>query len=328
MMGGEVSHRLAVIDMGTVTTRLLVADLGPAGLREVVRRSRITHLGDGWTGTGRLSSEAIARVAAVVTGFAGDAHALGADEVVVFATSAVRDAKNSDELEEALARSGIELEVVSGEREATLTFAGATYALGGAGSLVVDVGGGSTELVLGSTSVEDGSTEVLAARSIDVGSKRVTELFLLSDPPTPRELVQAQTFMTEELRAFFATLKERPRRMISVAGTATSLAAIDMELDPYDPQRVHGYALTGAAISDALERLASMTLAQRKQVVGLEPDRAGVIVAGALILQTVLALSGLDSTLVSEHDILYGAALERYASHVGRRTDGAEGERG
>ncbi|MCL4078403.1 Ppx/GppA family phosphatase [Coriobacteriia bacterium Es71-Z0120] len=327
-MDGEASVRLAVIDMGTVTTRLLVADLGPDGLREVVRRSRITHLGDGWTGTGRLSSEAIARVAAAAAEYAGEAHALGAEEVVALATSAARDAANADELADALARSGIELEVVSGDREAALTFAGATYALGGDGTLVVDVGGGSTELVLGSSSAADGAPNVVAARSIDVGSKRITELFLHSDPPAPREIEHAQTYVTDELRPFFATLKERPRRMISVAGTATSLAAIDMSLDPYDPERVHGYALSGAAISDALERLASMTLAERKQVVGLEPDRASVIVAGALILQTALALSGLDSTLVSEHDILYGAALDRYASRVGRPAGGANGERG
>jgi exopolyphosphatase/guanosine-5'-triphosphate,3'-diphosphate pyrophosphatase len=327
-MGAEAGLRLAVIDMGTVTTRLLVADVGPDGVRELVRRSRITHLGDGWTGTGRLSSDAIVRVVGAATEYAAEAHALGADEVVALATSAARDAENGSELADALARSGIELEVISGDREAALTFAGAAYALGGDGTLVADVGGGSTELVLGSVSAEGGALDIAAARSIDVGSKRITELFLHADPPAPRELHAAQEHVADALRPFFAALKERPRRMISVAGTATSLAAIDMALDPYDPERVHGYALSGAAISDALERLASMTLAERKQVVGLEPDRASVIVAGALILQTALALSGLDSTLVSEHDILYGAALDRYASRVGRPAGGANGERG
>ncbi|MDI6843418.1 MAG: exopolyphosphatase [Anaerosomatales bacterium] len=327
-MDAEGGLRLGVIDMGTVTTRLLVADVGPAGVREVVRRSKITHLGDGWTGTGRLSREAIARVAETAAEYAGEAHALGAVDVVALATSAARDAENADELGDALARSGVELRIISGDEEAALTFAGATYELGGPGTLVVDVGGGSTELVLGSGTVVDGTLKVEAARSVDVGSKRVTELFLQSDPPAPREIEQAHAHVAEELRPFFAALKERPQRMVSVAGTATSLAAIDMALDPYDPERVHGYALSGAAISDALERLASVTLAERKQVVGLEPDRASVIVAGALILQTALALSGLDSTLVSEHDILYGAALDRYASLADSPARDETGERG
>lgn len=326
-MASDAGLRLAVIDMGTVTTRLLVADVGPEGVREVVRRSQITHLGDGWTGTGRLSSEAIARVAAAAAEYAGEAHALGAEDVVALATSAARDAENAGELADALARSGIELEVISGEKEGALTFAGAAYEFGGEGTLVVDVGGGSTELVLGSGKVPDGTLAIEAMRSVDVGSKRVTELFLASDPPAPRELERAQAHIAEHLRPFFAALKERPRRMISVAGTATSLAAIDMALDPYDPERVHGYALSGAAISDALERLAAMPLVERKKVAGLESDRASVIVAGALILQTALALSGLDSTLVSEHDILYGAALDRYASLAGPPAGGEEGGR-
>lgn len=313
-MGSETSERLAIIDMGTVTTRLLVADVGPAGVREVVRRSRITHLGDGWTGTGMLASDAIARVAATVAEYAAEAHALGAEDVIALATSAARDAANTRDLADALARAGVIFEVISGEKEAALTFAGAVYELGSEGTLVVDVGGGSTELVLGSgTPTADGSLRVYAARSVDVGSKRVTELFLTSDPPTPRELERAQEEVADALKPFFAGLPERPRAMISVAGTATSLAAIDMALDPYDPGRVHGYRLSGAAVAEIRERLASMTIAERKRVVGLEPDRASVIVAGAIILESALALSGLDSTLVSEHDILYGAALDRYA---------------
>lgn len=325
-MGSDAVERLAVIDIGTVTTRLLVADVGPAGVQEVVRRSRITHLGDGWTGTGMLARDAIARVAATVGEYAAEAHALGAEEVVALATSAARDAANTDELANALASAGVDLEVISGEREAALTFAGAVHELGADGALVVDVGGGSTELVLGSGTLGGGPPRIHAARSVDVGSKRVTELFLESDPPTPRELERAQEAVAGALKPFFVGLSERPRVMISVAGTATSLAAIDMALDPYDPARVHGYRLSGAAVAEIRERLASMPLAERKRVVGLEPDRASVIVAGTLILESALALSGLDSTLVSEHDILYGAALDRYAT---RREGGADaaGER-
>lgn len=325
-MGPETVERLAVIDMGTVTTRLLVADVGPSGVREVVRRSRITHLGDGWTGTGMLAAEAIARVAATVAEYAAEARSLGAEDVLAVATSAARDAANTGDLAGAIAGTGVDLEVISGEREAALTFAGAAYELGGEGTLVVDVGGGSTELVLGSGTPADGSVRIHAARSVDVGSKRVTELFLASDPPTPREIEEARAEVAAALKPFFTALSERPRAMISVAGTATSLAAIDMALDPYDPDRVHGYRLSGAVVADIVERLASMPLEERKRVVGLEPDRASVIVAGTLILETALALSGLDSTLVSEHDILYGAALDRYAARRGGAGEAA-GER-
>ncbi|MCX8006988.1 MAG: Ppx/GppA family phosphatase [Coriobacteriia bacterium] len=309
------SMRLAVVDMGTVTTRLLVADVGADGVREVVRRSQITHLGDGWTASGRLAPDAVGRVADTVARYAEEARALGAAQVVALATSAARDADNADDLARALSPLGVSFQVISGDREAALTFAGAAYEMGGEGTLVVDVGGGSTELVLGSGRAIDGTLRIEAARSVDVGSKRVTEMFLASDPPSAHEMQAALAYVADELRPFFAALPQRPRRMISVAGTATSLAAIDMALDPYDPERVHGYLLTGAAVADARERLASMTLQERKQVVGLEPDRASVIVAGTLILETALALSGLDSTLVSEHDILYGAALDLYASH-------------
>jgi exopolyphosphatase/guanosine-5'-triphosphate,3'-diphosphate pyrophosphatase len=167
-----------------------------------------------------------------------------------------------------------------------------------------------TELILGSR-LPDGGIEIASARSIDVGSRRVTELFLHGDPPTQRELDAAGAHIAAELRPFFAGLRARPREMISVAGVATSCAAIDMALDPYDPARVHGSCLGGHALADIREMLAALPLAERREVIGLEPARAGVIVAGALILESALALAGLDSTLVSEHDILYGMVLDR-----------------
>ncbi|MCE5202799.1 MAG: Ppx/GppA family phosphatase [Actinomycetia bacterium] len=306
-------RRLAAIDIGTVTTRLLVADVSDRGVAEVARYSTITHLGDGWTGTGRLSEAAIERVASTVAEFVAEARSSGAVEVFGVATSASRDAENSADFLDRLAQTGMRPEIISGAREAELTFLGATYDLGGEDTLVVDVGGGSTELVLGDRD-DDGCVEIVSARSVDVGSKRVTELYLRSDPPRERELEEAGAFVTEELRPFFEGLRARPKDMIAVAGTATSLAAIDMALDPYDPARVHGYRLGAHAIADIREDLAAMTLERRMHVVGLEPARAGVIVAGALILETALALAGLDSTLVSEHDILYGMVIDRYRS--------------
>ncbi|MCE5191671.1 MAG: Ppx/GppA family phosphatase [Actinomycetia bacterium] len=304
------TKRYGAIDIGTVTTRLLVADVGPDGVREITRRSVITQLGDGWTQTGLLSADGIARVASAVGEFVAEARRLGAGETFGIATSASRDAGNGDEFLEALARVGLKPAIIAGDTEARLSFLGATYGRQGEDILVADVGGGSSELVLGSIG-EDGVTRIEAARSIDVGSKRVTELFLHADPPTHRELDAATAYVAEELRPYFDGLRTRPRLMVAVAGTATSLVAIDLALDPYDPARVHGYRLGAHALADMREMLAGMPLERRRAVVGLQPARAGVIVAGALILEMVLAMAGLDSTLVSEHDILYGMLLDR-----------------
>lgn len=307
------TRRLAAIDIGTVTTRLLVADVCGRDVTDVVRHSRITHLGDGWTGTGRLAEASMMRVATTIAEYVAEARDLGAVEIFGVATSASRDAENGPEFLDRLEAEGMRPEIISGAREAALSFAGATFDLGGEDTLVIDVGGGSTELVLGSQTAE-GGIDIESARSIDVGSKRVTELFLHADPPTPLELDAARAFITDALRPYFDALRSRPREMIAVAGTATSIAAIDMALDPYDPSRVHGYCLGGHRIADMREELGAMNLESRMTVRGLEPARAGVIVAGALILETALALSGLDSTLVSEHDILYGMVLDRYAT--------------
>lgn len=308
-----MGERRAVIDIGTVTSRLLVADAdSKGGLTEVVRRTVITHLGEGWTETGRLSAAGMQRVTEAVRGFMAEARELGAERICAVATSASRDATNSDEFLALLEAEGVRPDIISGEREAYLTFLGATYGFCDERVLVVDIGGGSTELVLGTACVLDDGRyiDLELVRSIDVGSRRVTELFLRADPPTARELDEAAGWIAEELRGYFAAMKERPREMVAVAGTSTSLAAIELALDPYDPERVHGYRLSGPSLLDILEHLAGLTLEERRRVVGLEPERAGVIIGGALILQAVMAYAGLSSTLVSEHDILYGMVLD------------------
>lgn len=312
--------RYAAIDIGTVTCRLLVADVGPDGVAELSRRSVISHLGDGWTETGLLSAGAITRVSTAVAAFVAEARDLGATDIFGVATSASRDAGNAEEFLAALERAGMQPDIIPGSTEAQLSFLGATWGRTGEDILVVDIGGGSTELVLGSID-EEGVIDTESARSIDIGSKRVTELFLHGDPPVRHELDAAAAYITDELRSYFDGLRTRPREMIAVAGTATSLAAIDLALDPYDPDRVHGYCLGAHALADMREMLAAMPLERRRGVIGLEPARAGVIVAGALILETVLALAGLDSTLVSEHDILYGMVLDRAGIAGGALTE-------
>lgn len=309
------SRRLAAIDIGTVTTRLLVADVSATGVTEVARSTDITHLGEGLGATGRLSGVAMGRVAEVIARYTTTVAELGVERLTALATSASRDAENSDEFLGLLAEHGIVPVIIPGEREARLSFEGATSDMEPTrGLLVVDLGGGSTELVLGDVTIDDGvrAAEVVKARSIDVGSKRVTERFLHADPPAATELAEAREWATAQVRPYFDGLRERPKLMVSVAGTATTLSAIRQELAVYDSARVHCSCLTGSELADLTEMLAAMPLARRKAVVGLDPGRAPVIVAGALILETVVALAGLDSTLVSEHDILYGILLDTY----------------
>jgi exopolyphosphatase/guanosine-5'-triphosphate,3'-diphosphate pyrophosphatase len=308
------TNRLAAIDIGTVTTRLLVADVSGSGIREIERSTDITHLGEGLSATGRLSEPAMQRVENVIARYAGRMDELQVESVTAMATSASRDAENGHEFALMLGSHGITPAIIPGDKEAQLSFAGATYGMQGEGLLVCDLGGGSTELVLGSVTAQDHARtqRIEAARSIDVGSKRLTEIFLPSDPPTRVELDEGRAWATDLLRPYFDGLRTRPRVLLALAGTATSLAAIKMRLSTYDPDIVHGSCLTGSDLADLLDMLAGMPLQQRERVEGLDPGRAPVIVAGALILETIVGLAGLDSVVVSDHDILYGILLDTY----------------
>lgn len=308
------TRRLAAIDIGTVTTRLLVADVSADTVTEVERSTDITHLGEGLTQTGVLAEAAMARVDAVIARYTETIAALGVERTRCIATSASRDAANGEAFRAMLAARGIEPEIVAGATEADLAFLGATAERTGSGLLVVDCGGGSTELVLGSVAIDQGVrvADIAAARSIDVGSRRMTELFFHDDPPTRAQLDAAREWATEQFRPYFDGLRERPRTMLGLAGTATSLVAIQLEMEEYDAARVHGFELSGSQLSELLDYLASLSVEQRKRVAGLHPGRAGVIVAGALIFETLLALAGVGSMIVSEHDILYGILIDTY----------------
>ncbi|NTU72262.1 MAG: Ppx/GppA family phosphatase [Coriobacteriia bacterium] len=306
--------RLAAVDIGTVTARMLVADVSATGITEVERRTDIVHLGQGLAASGRLSADAIERLRAVVSGYSTAIADHGVAATTAVATSASRDASNGDEMLAALASVGVEPRIIDGETEARLSFFGAAYSVTGDGLLVVDVGGGSTELIFGSSELDDGGRvcDIEAMRSIDVGSRRITEMFLASDPPTSRELDEARGYVTSQVRPFFETLRSKPRTMVSLAGAATTFSAIELELASYDSERVHLSCLTGPRLTDIIDTLSGLPLARRREVVGLHPERASVIVGGGIVIETVLALAGLDSTLVSEHDILYGILLDTY----------------
>jgi exopolyphosphatase/guanosine-5'-triphosphate,3'-diphosphate pyrophosphatase len=311
-MGPGGSRRRAAIDMGTVTTRLLIADVVGSDVREVLRRTVVTHLGEGLRSTGRLSSEALDRVTDAVRAFASDIESEDVEEVFAVATSAARDAANGDELIDRLVELGIRPRIISGDAEARLSFAGATSGTDGEDVLVADLGGGSTELVFGSARSGGGGreTSVREARSCDVGSRRVLDAFLHSDPPLVTEIADASRWSFREMRPFFEALTAPAHTLITLAGTGTTLSAIKQGLTPYDPAKVHGSRLTADDVAELKERLAAMPLAARRTVAGMDPGRADVIVAGAIVLETILALSGLDSTVVSEHDILYGLVIE------------------
>jgi exopolyphosphatase/guanosine-5'-triphosphate,3'-diphosphate pyrophosphatase len=299
--------RVAVVDIGTNSTRLLVAEVEDGRVTELERRTTVTRLGERLEASGRLSDAAIARVSEALADYRETIDRLGADRVVAVATSAMRDAENGPEFrDEILRRFGIDARTISGDEEARLTFLGATAGReAGAETLVVDIGGGSTEYVTGHPAA-DPDFHV----STRMGSVRHTERHLHGDPPTSAELAA----LAEDARSIVETdvpaaVRERVESGIAVAGTATSLAAIDQELDPYDPDRVHGYRLARASCERLVARLAALTLDERRNVTGLHPDRAPTIVAGAAILLESMRAFGLDEIEVSENDILHGAAL-------------------
>ena len=299
----------AVVDIGTNSTRLLLAEVDDGQVGQVLeRRTEITRLGAGVDADGRLSDEAMQRVYSVLDEYGKLIERHRADRAVAVLTSAVRDAANGQEFAQAVReRWGLEPHVLCGDEEARLTFLGATSerdASDRTPTLVIDIGGGSTELVLGT------GREMTFHVSNQAGVVRQTERHLHSDPPAADQ----RDALAEDVRSILSRgVPENWRRdvqhAIAVAGTATSMASIAQELEPYDPDKVEGYVLSEPECHEILERLAAMTLEERRSVPGLHPDRAPTIVAGAIILLETLALFGLREVEVSEHDILRGAAL-------------------
>jgi len=307
--------RVAVVDIGSNSTRLLIAHVDPASgaVAEVLRRSEVTRLGEGLDASGSLAEHAIERVMHTLADYRRAIDSDGVSAKVALLTAAVREAGNGEAFA-ARVRDEFQLDtrVLSGEDEARLTFLGATAdqrgdepALAHQPTLVIDIGGGSTEFVIGRGRVAGFHT------SLPVGVVRMSERHIHSDPPEPQELDR----LAQDVRASFqeglpAQERALVRRAIAVAGTATSAAAIDQRLEPYDPARVHGYELALEAVDRMLARVAAMSEAERRSLAGLHPDRAPTIVAGLIILGEALRAFQLDAVTVSEHDILYGGALQ------------------
>jgi exopolyphosphatase / guanosine-5'-triphosphate,3'-diphosphate pyrophosphatase len=291
--------RVAAVDLGTNSTRLLVADVDSERVDEVVRRLAITRLGEGVDERRKLLPVPIARVRNTLSDYRREAEGLGATRVLAIATSAVRDAENGEAfLGEIEWSYGFATRLLDGSEEAALMLRGVSAGRAVApGTLLVDIGGGSTELVLAAA---NGRPESV---SLDVGCVRLTERFLASNPPAAEELRAAAA----EVRALLPPWE--PTAGIGVAGTVTTLAMLDLADTAYDPERTHGHRISRDAVERELGRLAGMTQPDREALPGIEPGRAAVIVAGVVILREILDAYGLGEIEVSERDILHGAAL-------------------
>jgi exopolyphosphatase/guanosine-5'-triphosphate,3'-diphosphate pyrophosphatase len=298
----DPGRRVGAIDIGTNSIRLLVCDVAAGEISEVERLLTITRLGDGVDASGTINAAALERAYAALSGYAERAAQLGAERVLAVATSAVRDASNGRELlAEIERRYGFETRLLTGDEEARTTFRGVTSRRqAGEGTLICDIGGGSTEFVLGD------SARVLDQISLDIGCVRMSERFLAQAPP-PAEAVA-------NLRAAVAAviprhLTDAAKELIGVAGTITTLATIDLGLESELPEVIDGHVLTAATVERLLSDLGALSLDELKQVRGLMPARAVTIVAGAAILAEVVAAADTDAVTVSERDILHGAAL-------------------
>ncbi|MBN9735951.1 MULTISPECIES: Ppx/GppA phosphatase family protein [unclassified Pseudonocardia] len=311
--------RVAAIDCGTNSIRLLVADVteafdGRKELRDLHREMRIVRLGKGVDATGRLDPEALERTRAALVDYAVAARRKGAERVRMVATSATRDASNREDFF-AMVRDtlGVEAEIITGDEEARLSFVGAVGDLepDDGPFVVTDVGGGSTEVVVGE--LRDGVAEVTAAKSVDMGSVRLTERCLPSDPPSESEIAAARAVAAEVLSsAFEAVPVEGVRTWVGVAGTITSLSAIAQELPAYDRDQVHNSTLTREELHRVADLLIHSSRSEREKHGSLHPGRGDVIGAGSLVVQALAdelhTRAGIGSVVVSEHDILDGIA--------------------
>lgn len=312
--------RIAAIDCGTNSIRLLVADVtahedGRTSLRDVHREMRIVRLGEGVDATGRLSVAALARTRAALGDYTMICRRKGAERVRMVATSATRDASNRDEFfDMTRALLGVEAEVISGDEEARLSFTGAVGDLDPQDGpfVVTDIGGGSTEVVVGSW---DGRTAaVTGALSVDIGCVRITERCLRGDPPTAEELAAGRELAESVLAQAFAQVPvAEARTWVGVAGTITTLSAVAQNLDAYDSERTHLSRLSDNEIASVAGRLLAASHDERAAIGSIHPGRVDVIGGGALITQVLAEnlaeQAGITGILVSEHDILDGIAL-------------------
>lgn len=322
-------QRLASIDAGTNSTRMLVADCDGRITKTIDRRMVITRLGKAVDGTGKLDCEAIERTLSVLSEYAKVLSSYGPERISIAATSALRDSANAgDFVSRAEEIVGSEVEILSGGEEARLSFLGAVSNLPrgkvsgrGKGEIFVfDIGGGSTELIAGSPPGKRGRSidEGLRVRSIQVGCVRMSERFLKDDPPSPLALGRMESYLVSVLKpALDPLFRDKPSLAVGLAGTVTTVSAIKLGLGKYDSEAIHHSCLLREEVEEVYRRLASVPLSDRKKIMGLEPERADIIVGGIAVLRAVMDLARVDEILVSEKDILDGLILRLHARSKG-----------
>lgn len=314
--------RIAAVDLGTVSSRLLCVTVSEGRIISSSKRTVITDLGEGVDATGLFSQAAVSRVLAACKDFCADIAAFAPDAVCTTLTSAARDVSNGETLLDGLRELGLKPQVIPGEVEARLTFYGVAHDFPGQRIVVADSGGGSTELAVGAWSPERTGDQLMLdrVRSLDIGCRRVTERFLAGDPPTADELARAVEWVRSQFAAYWDALPQRPDRLVAVGGTVTSLVAIVHKLERYDSHFVHLRDLTLDEVRGCIERMASLAVSNIAILPGIQPKRAPVILAGALIIRELMETGGYDRLTVSENSLLAGMAATIYEALNGERT--------
>lgn len=311
-------YKVAAIDLGTVSSRLVLAQVEGGAIVESSKHTEITDLGEGVDATGRFCEAAVERVLAACRMFVDEARAFGAACICTTCTSAARDASNAALLLDGLRELGLEPQVIPGEVEARLTFFGVAHDFAGERIIVADSGGGSTELATGVYApergvfaLERGVFALEGTRSLDIGCRRVTERFFSALPPARGELTAAAAWAGEQFAAYFEGLPsnfERAERLVAVGGTVTTLVALVHELEPYDSSFVHLRELSLDQVSAAIERMSALDADGIAALPGVQPKRAGVILAGAVVIRELMRAGGYKTLTVSENSLLAGMA--------------------
>ncbi len=310
--------KIAAIDLGTVSSRLLCAEMSNGQITASTKRTIITDLGERVDAAGVFAPAAIDRVVQACAEFVREAREFGAQHMCCTLTSAARDVSNGNELLDRLRDLGLVPQVIPGEVEARLTFYGVAHDFAGERIAVADSGGGSTELVVGRAS--DGGLELDCAESLNIGCRRVTERFFSSVPPSADELDKAAAWARAQFEPYWAGLANRPERLVAVGGTVTTLVAMVHELAVYDSHFVHLRDLTIEQVEDGIDRMRSLTVEQIAQLPGIQAKRAPVILAGAIVVRELMRAGGYGRLTVSENSLLAGAAATIYEAAVSGRT--------
>lgn len=310
--------KIAAIDLGTVSSRLLCAEMSNGQITASTKRTVITDLGERVDATGVFAPAAIDRVTQACTEFVREAREFGAHHVCCTLTSAARDVSNGNDLLDRLRDLGLVPQVIPGEVEARLTFYGVAHDFANERIAVADSGGGSTELVVGRAS--DGGLELDCAESLNIGCRRVTERFFSSVPPSADELDKAAAWARAQFEPYWAGLANRPERLVAVGGTVTTLVAMVHELAVYDSHFVHLRDLTIEQVEDGIDRMRSLTVEQIAQLPGIQAKRAPVILAGAIVVRELMRAGGYGCLTVSENSLLAGAAATIYEAAMSGHT--------